>query len=383
MRFLLVPALVCSLALSACAPTSRVPGVDPQASKTEQETQIRMAIERNNGMEKRLQNVSWPILKENNELCDDKVKYGHGTSFLWPKCAAGEWKEAYTRFFGDTEYPIVRTLVEGGPGAVAGLREGDELMAINDRQVDTKKRSMKSFQKQLDEAFESGQPVIFHIRRNGAEQDVSIKPERICAAQMVLVPESIINAFTDGKHIAVYTRMMSFAETDNELATVIGHELAHLAMDHVEAKQGNALIGSFFDILFAAATGVNPGIGQQVGMMMYSQEFEQEADYIGLYMTARAGYSIDNADEFWRRMGMEHPDSITHASSHPNTADRFLMLGSTADEINMKRMSGLPLHPEFKEATKETAKTNNSALSPREGDTETGIYNCPRGIGRH
>ncbi len=80
----------------------------------------------------------------------------------------------------------------------------------------------------------------------------------------------------------------------------------------------------------------------------FSVEFEREADYVGLYMMARAGYAIETAPNFWRRMAMRDPKSIEHASSHPSTADRAASLDGAVDEIRRKQSQQLALLPEIK-----------------------------------
>lgn len=84
-----------------------------------------------------------------------------------------------------------------------------------------------------------------------------------------------------------------------------------------------------------------------------------EADYVGLYYAARAGYDPFVAEGLWRRMGMMDPKSITFARTHPATAERAVSMRQTATEINNKRALGLPLIPALKEpdATASTSMT--------------------------
>ena len=98
--------------------------------------------------------------------------------------------------------------------------------------------------------------------------------------------------------------MIRFAQKDEELGLVIAHELGHNIMDHVSKLRSNSILGTIVD-LAAAYYGVNTqGIFGQVGATMYSQEFEAEADYVGIYYMERAGYSIDNVANFWRNMAV-------------------------------------------------------------------------------
>ena len=58
---------------------------------------------------------------------------------------------------------------------------------------------------------------------------------------------------------------------------------------------------------FGIYTGQYEKMGEQIGAVAFSQEFELEADYIGLYIMARAGYSTDHAANFWRKMAARSP----------------------------------------------------------------------------
>jgi predicted Zn-dependent protease len=78
-----------------------------------------------------------------------------------------------------------------------------------------------------------------------------------------------------------------------------------------------------------------------------ARDFEREADYVGLYLTARAGIPIDDAPKFWRRMAVANPASTKGGflASHPPAAERFLALEATVAEIKSKLATGEPLLP--------------------------------------
>jgi predicted Zn-dependent protease len=111
--------------------------------------------------------------------------------------------------------------------------------------------------------------------------------------------------------VTVTSGMVRFCQTNDELALVVGHEMAHNAMNHMKSKRANAAGGLIVDILFAAI-GVNTqgGFAKLAGNA-YSPAFEQEADYVGLYYTARAGFDISSAANFWRRMAIADPGPWT------------------------------------------------------------------------
>lgn len=178
-----------------------------------------------------------------------------------------------------------------------------------------------------------------------------------CEYPFVLDPEGKeVNAYTDGKKIVITPAMMQFAYVDTQLATVLYHEFAHAIMSHPSKTQQNVAIGSILGIAvdtLARTQGFDTGgtfskIGAHGAVMRYSQGFEREADYIGMYVLDRAGYDVSQAGTLWRRMAALNPDGIYTGTTHPTTAERYLLLNKTADEINAKKQQGLAVLPEQK-----------------------------------
>jgi predicted Zn-dependent protease len=103
----------------------------------------------------------------------------------------------------------------------------------------------------------------------------------------------------------------------------------------------------------AAAGGVNTQgtftkAGMRIGADHANVEFEAEADYVGMYYMARAGYSTAGVEDIWRKMAVEAPQSIFIKSDHPTTPARFLAIAATSSEIEAKRTKGEPLTPNQK-----------------------------------
>jgi hypothetical protein len=78
----------------------------------------------------------------------------------------------------------------------------------------------------------------------------------------------------------------------------------------------------------------------------FSQDFEQEADYVGMYILARANRPFASAADLWRRMAQASPGSIKFTVSHPTTEERYLRLDEAAAEIQRTQASQSPLLPE-------------------------------------
>jgi len=165
-----------------------------------------------------------------------------------------------------------------------------------------------------------------------------------------------LNSHADGKTVVIYNGMMKFLEDDDEVAIVMAHELAHNMMGHVDAIRKNALAGAFVGAMIDSAgkygkfdTGGSwINTGADVGRLSYSVEFEEEADYVGLYIAARAGYDIRKAPGVWRRMTLEEPESLFREETHPSNPKRAAILQKAVVEIEYKKKHGIPLVPDFK-----------------------------------
>ena len=243
----------------------------------------------------------------------------------------------------------VMGVIPGTPAAVAGVRKGDLLRAINGTPVPTGKKATAGTLKLIRRELELSPTVSLTLDRNGSPETVAVATDTLCSYRTIVVADDSVNAFADGENIGITTGMLRFVETDQELATVIGHELAHNAMGHIDAKTGNAVLGTIFDVL-AAAYGVNTqGAFGNAGAQAYSQAFEQEADYVGVYALALANMDLDGTANFWRRMGSELGGiKAQYGSSHPGSTERYLAIESAVSEVREKVVQMEPLTPNLK-----------------------------------
>lgn len=134
-----------------------------------------------------------------------------------------------------------------------------------------------------------------------------------------------------GGKIAVYTGLIDKLHvTDDELAAVIGHEIAHALREHArERASQQAVAGAGIQLISTIA-----GVGElgtkgmeyaYMGLLGLpnSREHETEADRIGVELAARAGYDPRAAITLWQKMGQAGGSSLPKfLSTHPSNADR-------------------------------------------------------------
>ena len=346
-----LPAL--TLMLAACAtPTAQRPAIESQATDEETRTQLAMVFDRQMEMNGQLWRVSYRLSAAAAELCGAHVTGSAGIFVATIKSFGEKLRPAaLARYPALGEVPTIVYVAAGSGAEAAGLQTNDIITAVDGQAIPPSAKSSAFYTKLVRAA--SGHPIVFSVQRSGETREVTVEPHRVCDYPVAIVDKPQINAYADGKGIYVYRGMMDFVHSDEDLALVLGHEMAHDFRGHLEAKRKNAMVGKavgmVFDVLLAAGTGVAgttfSNMGGNLTAGAYSQEFEAEADYVGLYVLARAGYRIDDAANFWRRMAISSPGSITMTSDHPATPERFVALQAAVKEIGAKAAQGQPLVP--------------------------------------
>ena len=350
--------LIFSLFFIGCVtPQTKTPQIDSSIAKIEEKKQREIAAKAWSESVKRLHKIGYPILTHGISLCEERTKASIG-SIVWnAHTFSEEWRETVKDVFDIDESLQFFYVIPHSPAHQAGLRDKDVLLSINGWLVPSGKEAEKKFLEYLSNTLKKDNPVSVIVRRGKKDIALEILPKRACDYDLVLNNSDVKNAFADGQRVVIYRGLMDFFKTDEEAALVIAHELAHNSMKHIDSKKKNAAIGGvaglFLDIA-AAYYGVNTqgrfsNTGANIGAISYSVEFEKEADYVGLYFMALAGYEIENVANFWRRMAALNPESIQIKKSHPTTPERFLSIEKAVDEIKNKQKNSLPLIPEYKE----------------------------------
>ena len=341
----LVFLLLVLVAVTACVtPKSATPIADDAAARAEAKLQREFALREYFELAQRLSKIAGPIQRANAALCGEKVRALFGFSVgASGSYKTAEWKAAFDAVTGGPHtHPIV-TAISGSMPASEALKLGDVLLSFAGKET----AGLKSIS-EIAGKIQAGEDYVLKIRRQGKTRLVTMSPAIACDYPAQLRENSRVNAFADGKAVYVTKGMMRLAAKDQELALVLAHEFAHNIRKHIEAKQTNAMGGAILGAVLTGVTGINMiGLGANAGAGVFSQEFEEEADYVGLYLAERSGFDMADAEYFWRRMAVNHPSSIHLAgSSHPSTAKRFVAIRMAAEEIARKRKEGSPLVPE-------------------------------------
>ena len=160
--------------------------------------------------------------------------------------------------------------------------------------------------------------------------------------ELLVFDDPSINAGATSGRVMVSTGMLNFVRSDDELAVIVGHEIAHLSLDHV--SQG-VFRSSLLGLASLLVDSIYPGIGLltgQVGRLFlnhYNQDQEREADALGLRYAFDAGYDPRAGAEVMRRMAREVPETATAGffSSHPSSPERAATLRQLAARLTAEQ----------------------------------------------
>lgn len=155
--------------------------------------------------------------------------------------------------------------------------------------------------------------------------------------QVNVIDAKDVNAFCmPGGRIGFFTGILnSLKLTDDEVAAVMGHEIAHALREHSRekmAKQGLTNAGARIGgALISGIFGIDPGItgtianyGAQFAGLKFSRDDERESDLVGLDIAARAGYDPRAGIALWRKMAaLDKRAPIELLSTHPGGESRI------------------------------------------------------------
>lgn len=184
-----------------------------------------------------------------------------------------------------------------------------------------------------------------YLKQNGLEAEI-----KNFQWEFNLVKGDEVNAFCmPGGKIVVYEGLMKIVASDDELAVVMGHEVAHAVAKHSNERMSQQLMTQFGAAVLGQAVnkqsqaiqqvaGSVYGLGAQFGVMLpFSRKHELEADYMGLILMTIAGYNPDAAIPFWQKMsasgGGQTPEFM---STHPSGSTRIRDIQQALPDIKAK-----------------------------------------------
>ena len=226
----------------------------------------------------------------------------------------GEVRQSYAASHRLDRGPVVLLTVADSPAARAGLRAGDVLLAVDGTSMPspTARRGhggktstpAQMSDALIEQALAKG-PAKLRVLREGSEHDILLAPLNGCPLRIRLVQSNTLGASSRDGIVLISTRMLDFVRSDDELALVIGHELAHVVLHHDErlekASRGRAA--------------------------------EVDADRLGLRLAWAAGYDPSVALAFWPRLDAAHGGWWKIPTDHPGARERVRLSEAALAEL--------------------------------------------------
>jgi Zn-dependent protease with chaperone function len=199
----------------------------------------------------------------------------------------------------------VLEIVPGSVADAAHLEVDDEILAVNGASVEdaAATRNARQSYKRMDRflgylasALSMG-PADLLIRRKGEMLHVALHGQPACGGDPFLINSSDLNAWSDGSRVFVSSAMMRIARSDDELAFVVAHEMAHNILGHSSRNDAHGLLGLF-------------GFGASK-----MRREEMQADLMAVPLMGASGFNPAGAVEIldglrhilWWDLSLDHP----------------------------------------------------------------------------
>ncbi|MCW3835391.1 M48 family metalloprotease [Sphingomonas canadensis] len=274
----------------------------------------------------RIARIGYRIATRGSALCPQQVPLGG--MLLHHLAEYGRADRPAMATQGLDRGPGVLAVVPGGPADAAGLRAGDVLLAANgaafaspveiaalpDR--DQWRPRLEAEEARLESLMAAG-PVRLALLRDGAPLAATLTPVRGCPLRVRLAASSQLTAVTQGgRYIVLTDALVALTRNDDEIAFLIAHELAHIALEHT-ARMAEAGV---------PRRGIARGAGANGRVV---RRTEEEADRLGGELVLAAGYDLALGVEILARM----PEGLPNFGlfrTHPPTGERIRAMRALA-----------------------------------------------------
>jgi beta-barrel assembly-enhancing protease len=267
-------------------------------------------------LDARVTTIAYHIATRNVARCDRKAALSGIAVHSLGQYTSGS-RAAAVATFGLGAEAAVLAVARDSPAEKAGIRADDRIMSVNGQsmaEVPSPKASMETVVK--TRAALGAAAIRLTIERNGAQKQISFANTLGCVSTAEMIPSNSMSAEADGDIVQITSALVEYVQSNDELAFVIAHEMAHNILAH-PAKLDK--------------------IGRKRANILAT---EIEADKMALHLMNSARYDIYAAPAFWARFGKLTGFGIFSDGTHLRTKARVQML---RDEI--ARITAQPATP--------------------------------------
>lgn len=280
-------------------------------------------------LDRRVAAIGWRLATANTELCGG-TRPQPGLVLHAPHQYGPRLRREVQAVFRADPRPRIQAVAPDSPADRARLRRGDVIAAVNGFATQTTSAAqpsgrprydeVRSTLRALDDALRLGAARLSLVRQ-GAPVEVDLEPRLGCDVVFQLIPDARLRASADVANVFVTSGLVQYVSSDDELALLLGHELAHIALGHVDARGRRAL------------------------NLKARLDRERAADRFGLYLMARAGYDVSQASGFWRRLAADKPLLSLSQVAHGRPMRRAEDIAAATEEIGARVAKGERLDP--------------------------------------
>jgi Zn-dependent protease with chaperone function len=209
------------------------------------------------------------------------------------------------------------------------------------------------------------------VAENVCREEAPGAPASYCDYVILLeddprMPPNAFQTMTDAGRpaIVVGATLLDQMQSNDEIAFVLSHEAAHHVARHLSKQQQGQMLGALILGGLVAATGAgsaNPAANQRaiedamnvgafVGGRAWSQDFELEADWLGAFIAARAGFDPERGAAVFARPALASSGGPVILSTHPASPQRTALAARAAAEIRRQQAAGLVPRPAYAES---------------------------------
>jgi hypothetical protein len=232
--------------------------------------------------------------------------------------------------------PIVQAVIADAPAGKAGLKAGDVLLAVDGSPTPRDLPARASYDgtartlAMIDAALQKP-PIALHILRGRLKRTIRLSGVIGCASKVEIVTETSLGAQADGQYVQITGSLVDFAANDDELATIIAHELAHNILHHKVRLESEK-----------TARGLFARFGKREDSI---RRAEFDADRMAVWLIARAGYDVDAVVPLWARLGQQVGSETPSDGSHPDWSERIDRAAAAVADLKAQRAAGAALVP--------------------------------------
>ena len=239
-------------------------------------------------------------------------------------------------------------------------------------------------------------PVVVEYVNKIGNRILSVLPQQPFNYHFHVIKQDVYNAFaTPAGHVFVYTGLLEAMDEEEELAGILGHEIAHVYCRHISQKiERSKKIGAA--TLAGIAAGILLGVGGageaasavtmgsmaagQSAELSYSRDNEMQADQLGLEFITKAGYSVEGLLKILKKIRAKTwfgSDQIPqYLMTHPAVEERIAYISTWLEDYN-RTSKPIPA------ANQDEFNRMHTRVETRYGDTDAVLASLKAAVGRN